>query len=272
MRIIFLFVCCVFSVSVYGTAPDATAGGLPVAVSVGQKSVEAQHVMPIEEQTEEPNNTSNCKLFAWWWYVTPDMFKDDRKYQFLIRDAQLAKCDMGEFCATCGPITCTLDEKYYACRNLCDNRPSKPRFLSMCHAVGKVPHELLYFLQKKAKNCANSTRYFKKYEADKITWEKPFFYPQINKKINIGWNGDDDQGLAQGVPFPLDSPQVSKSGGVLQGTPSPVSTMTDGKGYTRYKILDPNNPLAAETLKAQRDQYTGITGTLPTNGLTPTYK
>ncbi len=270
MQIIFLLMCCLLGGGVYGTAQ---VSNLPVAVPIGQKPIEAQNVTAVAEELERPDNTANCKLFAWWWYVTPDMFKDDRKYGFLIRDAQLSGCDMGEFCASCGPVTCTLDEKYYACRNLCDNRPSKPRFLTACHVAGKAPHGLLYYWQKKKGIVPIPPDILEKYKADKVVWERPFFYPQINKKINVGWNGDDDQGLAQGVPFPLDSPQVSRSGGVVQGTPSPVSTMTDGKGYTRYRtIKDGDNPMTDAALQAQQKQYTDTLSTLPTNGFTPTYK
>lgn len=264
---IFLLIGFLVTNSVYGTSPE----GLPVAVPVDPKPIEAQNVMPVQENPEEPNNTASCKLFAWWWYVTADMFDASRKEAFLTRDARLSGCDMGEFCATCGPFTCTLSEKYYACRNLCDNRPSKPRFLSACHAVGKVPHGLWYYIQKKKGMVPVPKHILEKYKDSKIVWERPFSFPQLNKLgKNTGWKGDDDQNLPEGVPFPFDYPQVAMSGGVPQGTPSPVSIRTDGKGYTRYRtIQDGANPMTDAALEAQKKQYTDTIRSLPTsNGST----
>jgi hypothetical protein len=67
---------------------------------------------------------------------------------------------------------------------LCDNRTSKPRFLSACHAVGEVPHGLFYYIQKKKGIVPVPKDILEKYKDEKIVWERPFFYPQINKKIN----------------------------------------------------------------------------------------
>jgi hypothetical protein len=265
MKVIFLLVAVLFYKGL-----DAGQSAAPIQIANTAPVV----AVPVDET--ETTNTGQCKLFAWWWYISFDLLdgneSNDRLRYFIKRDADMAGCDIGQFCQSCGPMTCVLAEKYYACRNLCDHRP-KTMHMSACKDVG-IAHSIPYFLQLRARKVPIPSSVKEQYKSQKITWNQPFYYPQINKIVNPNWNADTDLNLAKGVPLPFDFPQVSKPGGILPGTPSPISTLTDGKGYDRIRTVQDaakENAMLQEGILDTQRGYTAGTALAPSNMLTPKY-
>ena len=245
-HILFLLFFCIYtSANASSIGPGTTALTAPISNSANKK---------------------NCKNFAWWWYISADMWQDDRTRATIQSDAFDSGCNIGEFCSSCNMLNCTIQKTYYACRNLCENQAPQPHFFDL-----GIAHKPWYEWQKMQ---------FKVPIPDAISGQKGFkplrwaraYYPQADKLVNLGWNAKKDPTIAQGIPFPFDLPQIAFSAGIASTLPkfvingtSELTTTTNGQGYVQ--VPSTNNPLTSGTMQVQQQiaqqAYTNMTNTIP---------
>lgn len=215
-------------------------------------------------------NKKNCRSFSWWWYISADMWQDDRTRATIQRDAYLSQCDIGRFCSSCNSFNCNLEKNYYACRNLCENQAPQPH----CFASGII-HKPWYEWQKMQYKVPIPDNIYDQKGFKPLHWARPY-YPQVDKIPNKLWLAKRDPNIAQGIPFPADFPQIAFSAGIIGTIPSFVNdgknvltTTTNGQGYVQVPSML-SNPLTSGTMQAQRqvaDQaYQNMANTIPGGG------